>query len=173
MTSADDRVKIGEVISRAWRDQAFKAEFVKNPRKVLDAAGVRTPAGGEIKILEDTDAQAHLVLPSERLPRDKRLEKLPANPTRHQVLLHLITRAEDDPAFRGTLLQSPAAALRDVKVSLPGSAQLRVVENSASVRHLVLPRPAGAELREEDLEGVVGGSGIAVEFITVAVFVST
>lgn len=173
MTSADDRVKIGEVISRAWRDQAFKAEFVKNPRKVLDAAGVKTPAAGEIKILEDTDTQSHLVLPGERLPRDKRVETLPANPTQHQVLLHLITRAEDDPAFRGKLLQSPAAALRDANVSLPGSAQLRVVENSTAVRHLVLPRPADAQLREEDLEGVVGGGGVAVGCVTVAVFVST
>ena len=69
-------------------------------------------------------------------------------------------RAASDPAFRATLLSSPAATLQTAGVSVPDGSTVQVLENTSSVRHLILPsRPAAVS--DADLAAAAAPSGSA------------
>ena len=55
--------ELGEIIAKAWRDPAFKAELIANPAAALKAEGIYVPAGMTVTVVENTDKQFHLVLP--------------------------------------------------------------------------------------------------------------
>ena len=70
----------------------------------------------------------------------------------------LIAKAWLDEEFRRRLLADPAAAVADLGFTLSPGVELRVVEDSEAVHHLVLPpRPAEGELSEEQLDAMAGG----------------
>jgi hypothetical protein len=52
-----------QVISKAWKDPQFKEKLLSDPRAALEEAGIKPPAGVEIKVVENTAHTAHLVLP--------------------------------------------------------------------------------------------------------------
>ncbi len=58
------REALGDVIERAWRDPAFKRRLLAEPEAVFAEAGVPVPAGRKIKIVEDSNAVSHFVLPT-------------------------------------------------------------------------------------------------------------
>jgi hypothetical protein len=70
-----------------------------------------------------------------------------------------IGRAWADPGYKAKLLSDPAAALAEAGVSIPAGTKVKVLEDTADTRHLVLPAaPANMdELSTEALEKVVGG----------------
>lgn len=71
----------------------------------------------------------------------------------------LVSKALKDPSFRAELKKDPAAAIeKAVGVKLPDGVTVKVVEDSASVVHLVLP-PAAQPLSEGNLGKVSGGAG--------------
>jgi hypothetical protein len=99
------------------------------------------------------------------------MEKAPATaaPSRQDFEREVITRAGTDPAFRAELLADPRAAVKKTYgVDLPPSIELRVVEETPSVFYLVLPLKS-AELTDEQLAAVAGGSGLANIFPKVEV----
>jgi hypothetical protein len=53
-----------KVVAKAWADDAFKAKLISDPAAVLKAEGLDLRQGVCFKVLEDTPAQAHLVLPA-------------------------------------------------------------------------------------------------------------
>lgn len=67
MSDADQRMPElhGKVIARAWREPAFRAKLIADPRATLTEAGVVIPAGVTVKVLEDTATHRHFVLPPE------------------------------------------------------------------------------------------------------------
>ena len=67
MSDADQRMPelYGKVIARAWREPAFKARLIADPRAALAEAGVVIPAGVTVKVMEDTATHLHFVLPPE------------------------------------------------------------------------------------------------------------
>jgi hypothetical protein len=70
----------------------------------------------------------------------------------------IVARAWADAAFKKRLLADPAAVLKDYGLAPPAGTQLKVVENTDKVLHLVLPlKPAPEELSEEELQRVSGG----------------
>ena len=52
-----------QLIQRAQTDEAFRAEFLKDPVSVLQKHGVEVPPGIKIKVLEDTGNTFHIVIP--------------------------------------------------------------------------------------------------------------
>ena len=71
----------------------------------------------------------------------------------------LIARAWADEAFKRRLLASPAAVLQEYGLLVPPGVQVKIMENTAQVLHLMLPpRPVG-ELTEDELEQVAAGYG--------------
>jgi Nitrile hydratase, alpha chain len=70
-----------------------------------------------------------------------------------------VMRAWSDPAFKAELLADPHAALAAVGVSVPPGVTMKIVENTDTLMHLVLPaKPTGGELSEQALEKVVAGN---------------
>lgn len=74
----------------------------------------------------------------------------------------VITKALTDAAFKKELLANPNAAIeKAVGFKLPAGVKIKVVEDSASAVHLVLPAaPAKGALSDKELEGVAGGSSL-------------
>lgn len=59
---AQDR-QWGQIVARAWADEAFKARLLADPRTVLREHGFELPPGAQVKVVEDTDRVRHFVLP--------------------------------------------------------------------------------------------------------------
>jgi len=70
----------------------------------------------------------------------------------------IVAKAWRDPAFKAKLLADPQAILKDAGVAVPAGVTVKVVENSASLFHLVLPPKPTGEISDEDLDRVAGGS---------------
>lgn len=70
----------------------------------------------------------------------------------------VIERSLTDPAFRRQLVGDPAATLRSAGVALPDGVSVKVVEDTDTLVHVVLPAlvPAGAT-SDRELEKVAGG----------------
>jgi hypothetical protein len=71
----------------------------------------------------------------------------------------ILARAGTDAALRSQLVHGGASALRALGVDVPDGVTIKFVEDSITVRHLVIPAPEGAELSEADLDKVAGGAG--------------
>jgi hypothetical protein len=64
----------------------------------------------------------------------------------------------DDPDLKQRLLTDANAVLKERGIKLPEGHEIRFVENTEAVQHLVLPcAPARDEVAEEELESVAGG----------------
>ena len=76
----------------------------------------------------------------------------------------IIAKCWEDEAFRKRLIADPGATLAAEGVLLPDGVSVAVVEDTASVRHLVLPATgAGGPLDDRALDGVVGAWGVDPE----------
>ena len=56
--------QMGRLIAKCWADEAFKQNLIKNPAAALKAAGIEVPEGVEIKVVENTDALVHVIVPT-------------------------------------------------------------------------------------------------------------
>lgn len=52
-----------KLVAKAWEDDAFKAEFLADPRKVFKDYGIDVPDGVNINIAEDTPDTVNFILP--------------------------------------------------------------------------------------------------------------
>ena len=72
----------------------------------------------------------------------------------------IIGLAMSDANFRKKLLADPVRTLRDAGVEVPEGVSVRVVEDTATLVHMVLPAPVGdSEISESDLDMVSAGCG--------------
>jgi hypothetical protein len=55
--------KWGQVVARAWSDEAFKRRLLAEPGAVLREQGMDVPPGVEVRVVENTDTLIHLPLP--------------------------------------------------------------------------------------------------------------
>ena len=70
----------------------------------------------------------------------------------------IIAKAWIDDGFKRKLLADAAATLREEGIELPDGLEVRAVENTDKVFHLVLPpKPVASELSDDDLAKVAGG----------------
>lgn len=70
----------------------------------------------------------------------------------------IIAKAWMDEAFKQRLLSDPATILKKEGVEILAGVEVRIVEDTDKVSHLVLPRkPSSAELSDEQLSNVAGG----------------
>jgi hypothetical protein len=70
----------------------------------------------------------------------------------------VVAKAWADPAFKQRLLADPVAVLREHGLEMPTDREVRAVENTDEVIHLVVPAPP-KELTDEQLGAVAGGGG--------------
>ena len=78
----------------------------------------------------------------------------------------MVAKAWRDPAFKAKLLADPHAALKDAGIPVPAGVTVKVVENTDTHVHLVLPPKPTTELSDEALDRVAGGSEIVDKSFT-------
>jgi hypothetical protein len=69
----------------------------------------------------------------------------------------VIGQAATDPAYRSRLIADPLATMQAAGMTVPDGVAVKVVENTDTLVHLVLPPAATQELTDQDLEAVAGG----------------
>jgi hypothetical protein len=73
----------------------------------------------------------------------------------------MLARVWSDDAYKARLYDDPSATLKEAGIDIPAGVEVKVLENTPELRHVVLPSPpAEGELMEDDLERVAGGSYI-------------
>ena len=89
---------------------------------------------------------------------------------RAEVERTLVRRSVEDEGFRRRLLEDPKGTVeQELGTPLPEGVEVRAVEETPDTVYLVLPSASpgfaggGAELSEEDLEAVAGGSDTWLE----------
>jgi len=77
-----------------------------------------------------------------------------------RIMGQIVARAWTDDTFRQRLLADATAVLRDEGIEVPEGLEIRVLENTGKLFHLVLPsKPASfRQLNDEELEAVAGGA---------------
>ncbi len=74
----------------------------------------------------------------------------------------VMAQAIGDPVFRMRLMADPVATMRAAGMTVPDGVAVKVVENTDTLLHLVLPAVASHELSDQDLDAVVGGAATPV-----------
>lgn len=124
-------------LKKIWSDESFKNRLISNPKSVLaDEFGVVMPESIEVEVHENTLSLEHYVIPvpGENLEEVMNLEKV------DPVLGQLIRKAWSDKAFKAKLLKEPRSAVAEVTgTELPKSLEIRVYENTPTLKHVVLP----------------------------------
>ncbi len=73
----------------------------------------------------------------------------------------IVTRAWSDEAFKARLLDDATAVLAEADLELPPGVTVKTVEDTESIRHLVLPVKPTGDLSDEELETVAAaGSSV-------------
>lgn len=68
----------------------------------------------------------------------------------------LMAKAAADASFKAQLIENPVATLKAEEIDVPEGLEIRVLENTERVFHLVLPHRS-SELSDDDLENIAGG----------------
>lgn len=80
--------------------------------------------------------------------------------SRENQIGQLVARAWAEEDFKQRLLSNPMAVLKEEGITVPEGLQIKVVENSDTVFHFILPqRPVNNELSDAQLAAVTGGDG--------------
>ena len=54
----------GQLVAKAWADDALKARLLQNPEAVLKEHSIAIPPGTQVKIVENTEQLLYLPLPA-------------------------------------------------------------------------------------------------------------
>lgn len=68
----------------------------------------------------------------------------------------LVSQAWSDDDLKARLVDDPESVLREYGVEIPFGVELRVVEDTPQVRHLVMPPSPAGDLADEELSCAVG-----------------
>lgn len=131
-----------QVFAKAWADSEFKRKLSQHPKEVLTKFGLNLPDHISLKLLENTGSIYYYVLPHASV-------ELPGIPQRQSAFLKKI---RTDEAFKRRFIQNPAKMLREEGMEIPPRAQVKVIEDSEHVWHIILPQKP--KLTEEDLKNV-------------------
>lgn len=79
---------------------------------------------------------------------------LPSN--RDKQWGHIVARAWADDTFRSRLLSDPGAVLLEHGLEVPAGARVKVLQDTTTVCHSVLPPSPAGDLSDEELSPVAG-----------------
>ena len=133
------------VVARAWADDGFKARLLADSRSALAEMGIDLPAETpHLTVVENTDDVHHLVVCTLCSCYPRMLLGRP--PDWYKSL-----------AYRARAVRDPRGVMAEFGAEPPASTEVSVLDSTADMRYLVLPRrPAGTEgMSEEELAGLV------------------
>jgi len=121
------------VVARAWTDPAFKTRLMDDPRSAVFELGYRLSRDAELAVVENTDRLHHLVVCTLCSCYPNALLGQP--PDWYKSF-----------AYRQRAVVEPRAVMREFGLHLDDDVVVRVVDSTADLRYLVLPRrPSGTE----------------------------
>lgn len=132
------------VVARAWVDEGFKQRLVANPRAAVAELGYALATESDLGVVVNDDRVHHLVV----------CTLCSCYPT------SLLGRPPDwykSFAYRSRAVVDPRGVMREFGLELDKDVQVAVLDSSADLRYMVLPRrPAGTEdMSEEELAKLV------------------
>ncbi len=132
------------VVARAWTDPAFKERLLANAKTAVGELGYDLSIAPELIALENTDEVHHVVVCTLCSCYPRALLGPP--PAWYKSL-----------EYRSRTVNEPRTVLGEFGLELKDGVAVRVVDSTADVRYLVLPRrPAGTEkMSEEELAALV------------------
>ena len=127
-----------KVVARAWVDDAYKARLLTDARGAVAAMGYRLSHDAELAVVENTAEVHHLVVCT--LCSCYPTSLLGPPPDWYKSF-----------AYRQRAVVEPRAVLREFGLELADDRRVSVVDSTADVRYLVLPRrPPGTQAMAED-----------------------
>jgi nitrile hydratase len=132
------------LVARAWVDPAFKKRLLADAREAALELGLDPGPSPVVVALENADDVHHMVVCTLCSCYPKALLGPP--PDWYKSL-----------PYRSRAVSDPRGVLREFGLELPDDVELRVVDSTADIRYLVVPRrPPGTDgMDEEELASLV------------------
>ena len=134
-----------KVVARAWLDEAFKERLLTDARAAVADLGYQLSHDAELAVVENTAGIHHLVVCT--LCSCYPTSLLGPPPDWYKSF-----------AYRQRAVVEPRAVLREFGLELADDMRVRVVDSTADIRYLVLPR------RPPDTQGM--GEDALAELVT-------
>ena len=126
------------VVARAWSDPDFKRRLLEDARSAVYELGYTLTRDAELAVVENTESVHHLVVCT--LCSCYPTSLLGPPPDWYKSF-----------AYRQRAVVGPRSVMREFGLELSDDMQVRVVDSTADLRYLVLPRrPKGADGMSED-----------------------
>ena len=126
------------LVARAWVDEAFKERLLADARTAALELGLEPGEAPQVVALENTENVHHMVVCTLCSCYPKALLGPP--PDWYKSL-----------PYRSRAVSDPRGVLREFGLTFGNDVELRVVDSTADIRYLVVPkRPAGTESLDED-----------------------
>jgi nitrile hydratase len=126
------------LVARAWMDDSFKQRLLEDARSAALEVGLDPGPSPVVVALENTDEVHHMVVCTLCSCYPKALLGPP--PDWYKSL-----------AYRSRAVSDPRGVLSEFGLALDDQVEVRVVDSTADVRYLVVPRrPPGSDELEED-----------------------
>lgn len=126
------------LVARAWSDPAFKERLLADARLAALELGLEPGEAPQVVALENTETVHHLVVCTLCSCYPRALLGPP--PEWYKSL-----------PYRSRAVSDPRGVLREFGLVLADDVELRVVDSTADVRYLVVPRrPAGSDALDEE-----------------------
>lgn len=142
-----------ELLNTVWSDASFKQDFISNPKATLSQAGIEVADSVDLTVLEETDSNVYLVIPTAEVASDFQTEG--------DLIAQLIARAASDEALRHEMLADPKSVIaRETGLVIPEESNVQVFQQTDDKAYFVLPRPSqdgDRELSTAELETVAAG----------------
>ncbi|MEM8813201.1 MAG: nitrile hydratase subunit alpha [Pseudomonadota bacterium] len=116
-----------DLIAKAWTDPDFKDNLIANPRATLGEMGIDVGPIAELQVVENTSDLHHVVVCTlcSCYPR---------------MLLGVPPAWYKSTAYRSRVVKDPRGVLREFGMDLPDTTKVRVLDSTADLRFLVIPR---------------------------------
>ena len=104
-----------DVLTRTSTDKAFREDFLRDPAGLLRRAGIQVPEGRTIKVLENSDEQMYIVIPTsaEDQPANWERQERPAPGEKKQAAGLVMEWTEDGLVLSGRIDNQSGQALRE------------------------------------------------------------
>ena len=106
---------LSDILTRTSHDKAFRQEFLRDPAGVLRQAGIQVPHGKTIKVLENSDEQMYIVIPTSlrEQPANWNRRERPAPGAKREAPGLVMEWNEAGLALTGRIDSASAKALRE------------------------------------------------------------